>query len=156
MNFVCEYIPETDMVLYQLFDLYDRFAPDDFAQWYRDGSVYRQWVIDRCEGTFLICLGQFEGTMPNGLIGFIPHFYFLLSLRGDLVKFEVREAEDSSSSTNDRPFYKVWKDFDLLENHTHLSRDELLPIIKEALTAWKANGVDKYNLTPQVVVNFRF
>jgi len=146
MAFVNEFVSEQDIKTYGLDDLWLRWHPfhgGKLAPGYRHA-----WTVDRDRNAFFIPMSSGREETANRRA-------CVLFWRGIEWQVAIDLARGSSPSLNDVPFKKVWELARLQHPQgLQIPRDEIIPVLKDALVAFGYNGVHKQ--VPDTVVEFRF
>ena len=145
MAFVNEYVSDEDVKKYDLEGLYNKwskFIPSNFRY---------NWTVDRERDSHFIRIRTGYGSEPS----LSNHVLGVLYYQGIHWKVEIRAEEGGSIPYSEHPYRRIWG----LEWIKHpeggaVPEAELIPILKEALIAYKVWGID----TPvtDVVTTFTF
>jgi hypothetical protein len=146
MAFVNEYATDEDIEKYDLYGIWDKFHP------LRKGKYYigqrPSFTIDREKNIFLLKVGS-GGREEPSILKFLPR----IDNKG--VVIELEKAKGSSGNLHDNPFIIIW---DLMkydsQSDIKYSKEEILKILKEALSVYGLLGV--YKQAPNMNIEFKF
>jgi len=144
MPFVNEFVSEADIKKYHLDALWLRWHPFDKTV----PSYYRHiWAVDRERDAYFIQLDSGGNEVhKKGCV---------LFWRGIEWQVGIAVAQGSSPSLKERPFRVVWDLLRIQHPNGHATPTaEIIPILKEALTAYGYCGA--LQQVPHTVVEFNF
>ena len=154
MAFVNEIVSEEDIKKYGLDELMK-----EFSSWeWRDGrpvGFVHLWAIDRARDIFFLLVKSIEEVGPSGRPEATTKTLCILSWRGSRIKLTIDKAVGSSTRFSDSPFRIVWDLLALdLSQLPHVSREEVVQVLKDALTTFGHRGA--YRQYANTLVEFKF
>lgn len=132
MAFVNEYISDNDVKKFQLDELWLKYHPayKSVPDYYR----YR-WTIDRERDTYFMIMGSGREELSNRAT-------CVLCIKGNLYEIELDIARGTSLSYSDQPYKLIWEMASFWPSeHKIEQRAEIINLLKDALTAYGAEGV---------------
>ena len=148
MAFVNEYVSDEDVKKYDLEGLYKKW-------WKRTPPYFGyNWTVDRERDCYYMQL-----RTTNTRDGEVNVVEGVLYYREILWTVAVKKSPESSSFTAERPYRIVWE-FRFIRHPEGgiVPEDEIIPVLKEALTVFQVSGVNTPDFVPttDIVTTFTF
>jgi hypothetical protein len=148
MAFINEFVPAEDIEKYDLNGIWDKYHPASKGKYYL--GFPPAWTIDRDRNVFLLSIPELARDREEASV----HQY-LLWWHGAHVTFEITSLPGSSAMLSDSPFKKIWKLVSLyLPEGFDVPREEVIGVLKEALTAYGYRGIHRQ--IPNTIIEFKF
>ena len=144
MAFINEYISEEDIEKYQINELMNSYQgegqfPDEFYP--------HRWTIDKERESWFMWVDT--PTDPLDYTRSTGERIFILHYKGENIEIVLRkDFNESSSKLTDNPFYVTWK-LDRInkpETLKDVSDEEIIEVLREALNAYGADGMDNVDI----------
>ncbi len=144
MTFVNEYASEEDVKNYKLEDVMLRYHAVHKKTGYPYGY---KWTIDREKETYLMSVKSGKEERSNRQT-------WILKIKGHEIEI-VTDRVGKAQKYTDVPYVANWDLVTITPKHIEsLSYEEIITILKEALTVYGDNGVDEFVKEPVVKFNF--
>jgi hypothetical protein len=154
MAFVNQFTSEEDIEKYGLDSLLKKFRP--FA--WREGrpSVFRHaWTIDRERNIYFLPVKSVESVGPSGRPEATTERMWVLGWQGKELQVSLDRAAGTWANLVQSPIRIVWKLTRLdMSEMPQLSREEVIAVLKEALTVYGEAGA--HHQVPSTAVEFLF
>ena len=149
MAFVNEFVSDEDVKKYDLEGLYKKWRketpPNFLTEW--------RWTVDREKDSYFIRMQTGYGTDRERA----DHVRGVLYYRGVQWKVEFRYEPGCSNSFSDHHFRMIWGFVSIKHPEGgSVPEAELLPVLKEALIAYKVWGIDTSAKLTDIVTTFTF
>ena len=146
MVFVREFVSEEDIKKYDLDGIWDIYHP--FSKGKRPPGFSHSWTIDREREIFFIPVAAGREERSNRMT-------CVLWWKGTLLAVKIDLAAGSSGNLSDVPFKMVWALVDVHQSDDFVvAREEVIQVLKEALTAYGYRGAKRQ--VPNTIVEFKF
>jgi hypothetical protein len=143
MAFVNEYVPDEDIKPYGLEAYWNSLLKRG-----RPASYRLEWTIDRDRDIYLMLTHIANQAFEEG-----DWVEFTLWWEGKVFKCRLKYASSTSEKLSDNPFIQAW-DLISINPVDEISHEQVLAMLKEALTVYGYSGVRKQ--LPNTVVEFNF
>lgn len=144
MGFVNEYVSDDDIVNFGLEELHKK--------WWGDipPRFRYKWTIDRNRSCYYIPMRTGREESSNCIRGV---FFF----QGVCWDVEVYLEQDGSVSYDENPYRIVWGLLSVKHPEgANVPYEEIIPVLKEALAAYKIAGVSTPTYVSNIVTSFTF
>ena len=125
MAFINEYIPQEDLIKYDIEAFYVTYVVG--------GTRPRQWTIDREKNIYVI-------KVARGREEYFNQTTWVLYFENHLIEFFIDYLGEQESNVGATIERKKLRQINLPEQ-MRMRRDEIILVIREALTAYKDGGV---------------
>ena len=160
-GFVNEYVCDADIKKYKLQEIH----PIDQER-LDEGLVHYQWAIDREREIWF----TYKESEESGLDGYDvrdPEYYtgngiYVLHYKGENIEVVLRrhydEEREQEKITNNNPYYFIWEliRINKPESLNDISDEEIITILKEALSVYGAPGIYTSIAPDNAMIQFKF
>ena len=154
MAFVNEIVSEEDIKKFGLDELMREFRSYTWRNG-RPSTFVHAWTIDRGRGIFFVPVKVVEEIGPSGRPEPTRRDICILGWQGKRVQLTIDRGAGSSVQFADSPFRIVWELVDINTSQIpEMPREEIIGVLKEALTVFGHDGV--HWQVPNTVVEFSF